>query len=189
MKFRLTYRGILKPKNSSTVLDKQLLRRHFHEQLKALWRQQPLNEAKDLLDPEKMGKKDKVCLLKNVGPFQFAPLVSSVLGWNAIASIEILFLRPIQPGTILGHGGDLDNRIKTLMDCLRIPTATELPKDDSPKAEENPFYVLLEDDALLTGFAVVSDRLLTPARLNEVELVIYVHAETTRRSMKNSMLG
>lgn len=190
MQFRLTYRGKLKARGSSNIVDKQELRRHFHKQLKVLWDQSPLNEAKQYIDPVNIGKPDEICLLKNVGQFCFAPIISSVYGWNTIAELEILFLRPSPPGALLNHGGDLDNRIKTLMDCLRVPAPTELPSNDVPGADELPFFVLLEDDALVTAFSVISDRLLTTGiQVNEVELVIYVKIGTTRRSWGNSVIA
>jgi hypothetical protein len=109
LQFRLVYRGPLKPRNSSTIRDKQDMRQQFHEQLKLLWNQFPLKEAHDLIDPKKMGKPNDVNLLKDIGFFRFAPLVSSVYGWNTIAELNILVLRPSAPGLLGDTGGDIDN--------------------------------------------------------------------------------
>lgn len=188
LQFRLTYRGKLKGRNSSSVVDKQELRRHFHKQLKVLWAQSPLNEATKQIDPNAIGNPHEVCLLRNVGQFTFAPIVSSVFGWNTVAELDILFLRPSPAGALLGHGGDRDNRIKTLMDCLRMPAVNEFPPNDKPSEDETPFFVLLEDDALVTAFSVTSDQLLMPTGVNEVELVIYVKVGATRQSNANSIL-
>lgn len=187
MQFRLTYRGRLKGWGSSTVEDKQAIRRQFHTQLKKLWQQSPLNEVISLLDPAKMGVEHHINLLANVGDFQFAPLVSDVHGWNTIAHLEILFMRPSQPGNLINHGGDLDNRLKALFDALRMPaTLDELPKGDTPQADETPFYVLLKDDALVTSFNVITDRLLTPSEnATDVELIILATIGVTRTSTKN----
>ena len=87
---------------------------------------------------------------------------------------------------LIRHGGDIDNRVKTLFDALRMPSLDELPKRDVPKRGEEPFYVLLEDDALVTGFSVITDRLLIPtASEGQVELIIHVKVSTTRSSMDN----
>ena len=188
MQFRLTYRGRLKGRNSSSVNDKQELRRHFHQQLKVLWGQSPLKDAQNQIDPKFIGNPNEVCLLKSVGQFRFAPIVSSVYGWNTVAELDILFMRPSPAGALLGHGGDLDNRIKTLMDCLRMPSANEFPPNDRPNADESPFFVLLEDDALVTAFSVTSDQLLVPTEVNDVELIIHVKVGTTRQSNANSIL-
>jgi hypothetical protein len=66
------------------------------------------------------------------------------------------------PGSVIS-AGDLDNRIKTLIDCLKIPRSkNELPADVSPLADEDPFFVLLEDDNQVTGLKVETDMLLDP---------------------------
>jgi hypothetical protein len=186
LQFRLTYRGKLKVGNSSTREDKQSIRRNFHSQLKCLWGQSPLNEFGFLTDPETIGSDKHVNILSNVGSFQFAPLVSDAHGWNTVANIEILFMRPSEPGNLINHGGDLDNRLKTLFDAMRLPKLEELPDQDAPNSDETPFYVLLKDDALVTSFSVVTDRLLTPTESpNDVELTIYVKMSVTRSSFKN----
>jgi hypothetical protein len=71
------------------------------------------------------------------------------------------------------QGGDVDNRIKTLFDALRIPTLDE-QKKNAPK--EDPTYCLLESDTLISGFHVDTGRLLMPETIkpNEVHLVIEV---------------
>ena len=190
MEFRLTYRGPLRSRARAVAADKQALRRYFHSQLRQLWTQSPLNEMPKLIDPALMDVPAEVTLLKNVGAFQFAPLISATYGWNTVADLEILFLRPSPPGALIRHGGDLDNRIKTLMDSLRMPCVNELPMGDLPGTDEKPFFVLMSDDALATSFSVVTDRLLTPAHNDDVELVILVKVGTTRTSWTNiSIIG
>ena len=51
--------------------------------------------------------------------------------------------------------------LKTLFDALRIASPQELGKE-TPKSEQNPFYILLQDDSLITRVAVTSDMLLEP---------------------------
>jgi hypothetical protein len=74
--------------------------------------------------------------------------------------LDILFLRPSPPGAIIGTGGDIDNRLKTLFDGLRRP----LQKNEvsgSP-IDEEPFHCLLADDSLISKFSVTTDQLLQP---------------------------
>jgi hypothetical protein len=93
-------------------------------------------------------------------------------------SLQILFLRRGHPGDLIASGGDIDNRIKVLLDGLTLPDVTSdldgLPID----ADENPFFCLLEDDKLITSISVTTDRLLTPLKGNEkihdVSLIIHV---------------
>ncbi len=179
MEFRLTYRGRL-PANGS-VVEKQAIRRVFHGQLAELWRREPLRSLADpkgnnVLSP--VPAPGQISLIFPLGPFQFTPLVTQRL--NLICRLNILFLRPQDPGILIGHGGDLDNRLKTLLDALRIPQdPPEIPKGDQPRASETPFFCLLEDDALIADLSVTTDRLLEPSDPQDVSLVIHVWMRAT----------
>jgi len=183
MEFRLTYSGKLKSKSSTKAKVTQELRRAFHPQLKVLWDQVPLSDVKNYVKPGQPESRDDGLLVTQIGEFHFASLVSD--RWSMIAEIDILFLRPSPPGALVGHGGDLDNRIKTLMDGLRVPSQSEIPKGDKPGEGELPFFCLLQDDALVTSLAVRTDRLLQLRSESEVELVIHVNAKPTRRVWGN----
>ena len=101
------------------------------------------------------------------------PLVQERIG--IVCSLNILFLRHEPKGGII-QSGDLDNRIKTLFDALRIPKEKEVPDDAQPSEQPNPFFCLLSDDRLITDFRVTADRLLIPT-VNpraDVHLVIEV---------------
>jgi len=64
--------------------------------------------------------------------------------------------------------GDIDGRVKTLLDGLRMPQQPiEIPKGERPSADEDPFYVLLEDDSLIYELNVQTDRLYTPLAAKE----------------------
>ena len=91
--------------------------------------------------------------------FNFVPLVTQEL--DLTCSIDILFLRPDKPGHVV-WGGDIDNRLKTLLDAMRIPEAGEDYTNRTPEANEAPFYCLLEDDRLITRVSVETDTLLEP---------------------------
>jgi len=45
-----------------------------------------------------------------------------------------------------------------------------------PQADENPFYCLLQDDALITGFSVATDRLLDCQ--GDREALVLIRVET-----------
>lgn len=98
-------------------------------------------------------------------------------------------LRPEEPGNLITAGGDIDNRLKTLLDALRYPkNANEIPVDVLPDVDENPFHCLLEDDNLITGLSVTTDRLLQPAGPNAVELLIAVQINPTVMTHGNGFL-
>ena len=178
MEFRLTYEGPLKAatRDNSRMRDKHVIRKEFHKQLAELWRvQRPLT---DIGYPS---------FLKSFsgryarGGFNFLPLINKP--FNLVCSLDILFLRRESPGELIKHGGDLDNRLKTLFDALRIPEINDELTDFSPSQEEDPFFCLLEDDALITNFQVTTDRLLTPLKSeqhpNEVFLAIKINTKLT----------
>lgn len=60
-------------------------------------------------------------------------------------------------------------------------------------ADENPFFVLLEDDSLITKVSVTTDRLLTPQadgeHINDVHLIIGVRVIVVKVSHHLSNLG
>ncbi|MDB5472820.1 MAG: hypothetical protein JWP99_123 [Devosia sp.] len=79
------------------------------------------------------------------------------------------------------QSGDIDNRLKTLFDALRMPDSKEeLGGYDKPGEDEAPFYCLMTDDKLITKIAVETDRLLEPTAAdrenndNDSRLVITV---------------
>lgn len=169
MEFRLTHSGPLRANGSPK--EKQKIRRELRPQIEALWRQDPLNYA-ELKSARGLGT-------RVVGDFTFAPLVSNAL--SLVCRVNILFLRRSEPGVLTGHGGDIDNRLKTLFDALSIPQANSIPKGDKPKPSETPFFdCLLEDDQLITEIDVTTDRLNTPGSKDDVLLILHVRTRPTR---------
>jgi hypothetical protein len=97
--------------------------------------------------------------------FRFAPLVNKWTGLGV--GLNILILRRSEPFAIFGASGDLDGRVKTLIDALRMPQQCSEVNGQSPSDDEDPFYCLLEDDHMIYEFAVDSGRLLIPVEPNE----------------------
>jgi len=170
MEFRLHYRGGLRANGNAA--EKQELRRHFHRQLKRLWDQPPLVDYKIQFASDAAVAAAGLAR-RQVGRFRCMPLVSAAV--NLTAELDVLFLRPQRPGAIIGSAGDIDNRLKTLLDGLRVPLPGEIAPDDAPTEGEDPLYCLLEDDVLVTRLAVTTDQLLdSPDRPGEALLVIHV---------------
>lgn len=204
MKFRLTYAGPLKasqrdalPHQRNPVAPhKHAIRRVFHRQLKILWSSNAfLNNCR--IDPPMLSmygpNKVRPSYLgdPNIHPkeiplvqyiagqynrlgYQFVPLVCEE--WKLLCSLEILFLRRDIPGSVI-HAGDIDNRIKTLIDALRMPqNQKEIPDDQTvPDSDEQPFFCLLEDDKQVAHLAVETDTLLSDAKdASEAHLTITV---------------
>ena len=177
MRFILHYRGKLK--SAAPPAEKQALRRHFHEQLRKLWSEAPLSAFQRFLAPSATA----LSAITEANGFQFAHLVCERLG--TVAELEILLLWPQAPGAIESAGGDVDNRLKTLFDALRAPReATALPPGEAPGNDETPFFVLLEDDRLITRVTVETAQLLEPSTdPAEVELWLRVRLRQVRVMM------
>lgn len=173
MQFTLTYRGSLK--SNARPKEKHVLRQHFHRQLKLLWAAYPLSEYGDWLQP--LDEKNEISVLRHVHGFTFAPLVCRKM--RAVAELDIKLLWPHASGSIITNGGDIDNRLKTLFDALKLPSEpTALPSGTLPEEDEAPFFCLLEDDSLIARVNVDADRLLEKTNTpSEVALFIRV---TTR---------
>ena len=153
-----------------------------------LWEQKPLDDYQRWLkgvDDNPSGSR----FLRQVGPFTFVPLVNEKV--DLIAELDIALLRPEAPGSILTQGGDIDNRLKTLFDALRMfQQESELRKEDSPKKDEELFYCLLEDDNLIERVCVETGRLLEPVSGQlDVLLIVEVTTKVTRATLDNLGLG
>jgi hypothetical protein len=124
--------------------------------------------------------------------FNFLPLVAEK--FSLLCSLDILFLRRDIPGSALS-AGDIDNRIKTVIDALRPPKAPNefIGRDMQPiipNSDQNPFYVLLEDDKQVSHFSVETDTLLDPiaegdADASKVKLIITVELRPLDVSLFN----
>jgi hypothetical protein len=184
MEFRLTYEGLLLGSSTSSprAKHKHEIRRVLHKQLRQFWQIHPyLKEA--WLSRRRLGRvTPEVKLVDHLAQqyamfgYNFVPLVIPSL--DLICAIDILFLRPSVPGQVM-QSGDLDNRLKTLFDALRMPAnKDELGGYDQPADDERPFFCLLADDKLISHVSVETDTLLQPtspdAKQNDARLVIAV---------------
>jgi hypothetical protein len=193
MEFRLTYDGILLGDRTDKSAQKRSLHKHdlrknFHKQLQALWRKHPtLAEHAALMRRTTDGPMQ---IYPRDG-FNWLPLVTNANG--LICMLDILMLREGAPGRVVT---DIDNRLKTLFDALRmasggIELGSGTPEGQrTPEVDQDPFYVLLEDDHLITHVAVTTDMLLEPVNdtppENAVRLVINVTVRPYRSTMDNA---
>jgi hypothetical protein len=167
MEFHLTYFGQLL--GEAGPKHKHEIRRTFHPQLKRLWEVSPylkslreplMKETLTINRPPDVTRLEALPRRFQCGPFGLVPLVTRDL--KIACSLEILFLRPDYPGGMI-RSGDIDNRLKTLFDALRIPGPdTNELGGCTPEEGESPLYCLLEDDSLITEMAVKTDVLLEP---------------------------
>jgi hypothetical protein len=121
----------------------------------------------------------------------FLPLVRNTFALHC--GLKVLFLRQEQSGKIY-QGGDLDGRIKTLVDALAMPQHQE-QANGHPQSitKTDPMYCVMEDDSLISGFNFESERLLAAGNMvpiDFVKLTIEVDVRVRRPKMYNqSFLG
>ncbi len=216
MKFTLTYDGELPStgNHSKKIETKWEIRKHFHPQLEELWQVHPalrqlqkhgsvmakgrhvyvmmeshheyeagvppaLDYARPLADDQ-----IDLCALISRGAREFQPLVRK--SFALTCGLKILFLRRGPAGKVY-QGGDLDNRIKTLLDALAIPPHREHVLNDPTITD--PILCLVEDDSLITGLSVETERLLSRPNTpeSEVRLIIEVDVRVSDSRLYNTM--
>lgn len=186
MEFHLIYAGdLLKAAgNASTrAWEKHAIRRYLHDQMKRLWETHPALRYygdKTVEEPGMAPQQflDVLAHTHEQSGIGFIPLITGPNG--LVCSLDILFLRPGQPGSILESAGDIDNRIKVLIDALRVPhSESEMPKKPGDDPDPNPVYCLLEDDKLITTLRVKTDRLLFSKGDNPLEVCLVIRVKTS----------
>jgi hypothetical protein len=218
MKFNLTYEGQLPSSgNKAKIEDVWRIRKEFHPQLVDLWASHPALKAVEdnrhfpktggatlaqthhdhpgpivpvarerLTSPPRSDILDLCEDIKKHGKL-FRPLVRNSYALHC--GLKILFLRKEPPGKVY-QGGDVDGRMKTLLDALSMAQHVEQVLNDS--AAPARLYCLLEDDSLISGLSVESERLLGAADLpgDYAKLVIEVDVRVKQTTIYNqSFLG
>ncbi len=166
MEFHLLYEGPLRSEGGSNLgrqgraEDKHRLRKYFHPQLRELWRLDPnlRSQGNDFLG--RLGKRGGGFQYFRIAPTESSPSVKKYIDWIAddyqrlggrfvplvsevgglTCSLDILFLRRDNPGSMVINGGDIDNRIKVLLDGLRLPNTVPELGGMPITEDENPFF-------------------------------------------------
>lgn len=183
MRFTLTYDGLL-PGSKRTPNSQQTIREALHPQLAELWKHEPLRDRLDLLKPE--GATEISVLLQRSGQY-FAALVHDNL--HLTAELDVLLLRPESAAGPIVRG-DIDNRLKTLLDALAAPAhAQQVSSEARATSASAPLHTLLQDDRLITKVTVETDRLLEPAPADWNRVVMRVTVKARRLIYGNMDLG
>lgn len=203
MQFRLLYTGLLPSDGDAAT--KHRIRKYFHPQLKRLWSNHsnlvqyaemqgslatipPDGEDHPALANAELALKGYEHLARNWNEygFNFLPLVQK--DYCLACSLDILFLRKGGPGRLVTNG-DLDGRIKTLFDALQKPQQSSECGGAKPEEDENPLFVLFQNDKLISEIKVTTDELLDyggPFLPNQAaHLVINVQLTPTRHGPPN----
>lgn len=102
---------------------------------------------------------EHLAYLHTINGHRFVPLVCEQ--FKLLCELDVLLLRRDKPGGIF-QARDIDNRLKTLFDALRVPKLNNELADIELKDDEDPLFVLLQDDCLITNVRVETDELLDP---------------------------
>lgn len=178
---------------------KTALRHDFHKQLALLWRIHPYLKTQDpatfALQPARAQRSAEVsppvhyesnlwyrCPL---GGIEYVPIVSYGHRMHCHLAIRLHSRRVI--GGIIHAGADLDNRLKVIIDALRMPDPGQ---DAQPEARQEAsdgecddgqpiVYCLMENDDLVTKLSIETFQLLSDdpktAEPEYVEVDIDVH--------------
>jgi Holliday junction resolvase RusA-like endonuclease len=164
MQFRLHYRGPLHA--NADAARKHAIRKVFHPQLATLWDSPALSIIREKEWTMPGGYE---LWLRIRGKSRFIPLVRASSG--NVVELHITWLRPGPLGSLVNGSGDIDNRLKTLFDAMRVPNVELQNGEDSLQ----PTYCLLDDDALITDVRITTDRLLeVEVHEMHVEMIIAV---------------
>lgn len=202
VEFRLIYAGPLPASGgaggNTRPEAKHAIRRAFHPQLRQLWRSEHnLDEwARRNITSEaiqELIKEDRWNSMTNAdiaregircmseqwerAGYKLVPLVIKEMFLRC--SIDILFLRSEEPRHIM-RSGDLDGKVKTIFDGLRIPDNLAEAGGVGPQEDETPFFCLLSDDKLISSVSVTTDRLLVLPQEREVhpnDAFVVVHVK------------
>lgn len=137
MDVTLIYRGPLPAKRKGVGPAKARIRNHFHPQIAA--------QFGERIQPDKQHE-----WVVNVSDSEFIALASKK--FHTAARLDVVLYSPA-----LGRPfGDLDNRLKTLVDGLTVPNGSQ---QLAPHVDDNirgPLFCLMEDDSLLENLAVTT---------------------------------
>jgi hypothetical protein len=201
VEFVLRYAGPVAGKKSNALPNKHAVRAAISPQLATLCERDPFfGDARipDLLtgrlgkdglafnhDPGHINNNKLFCRVPIEG-YEFVPLVHQQ-NYTA-CELDVIWLRGERAGD-RPKGGDLDNRLKTLFDGLRMPhNASEL-HDKGDKKKPERIYSLMDDDSRITRINVSTFQLLDPGALGakgtHVELLIRVNVFVTKHTWGN----
>lgn len=176
MEFCLFYQGKLKSRDGAA--GKHEIRASLDRQLRSISHSQTFSHS---FKPDWEGKrssKEQPMFVERMGK-RFWFLISENLATKVNLSLTILV--PHETARIVHNGGDIDNRIKTLFDALRVPAAdSEVPSNDQFDYSDSGMYCLLEDDKLIDRISIRSYQDHGPAEPDHVRCVIEVETKITR---------
>jgi hypothetical protein len=188
VEFVLRYKGPL-TSGEHAAKDKLRVRDYLHPQLEQLCvvggffqdAGRPDLTLNTVVGGSKLGKTHFACEFSRVpmGGMEFVPLINR--SWGLVCQIDITWLRREAPGRII-ESGDIDGRLKILLDGMRMPHRESEMYGRKPREEGERCYCLLEDDVLISKLSVATAQLLAPLesgdKKNDFELIVGVTVQS-----------
>lgn len=174
MEFCLHYCGRLKSNDNAS--GKHAIRISLHDQVKSLCNSPPFSVV---FEADHNGTRDngKPMFLEH-GNKRYWFLISEHLA--TVVDMKITLLVPSKGGKLIQNGGDIDNRIKTLFDALRIPSvASEIPSSDSFNYNNGGMYCLLQDDKLINRVSIQIYQDHAPPNNDSVRCLMEIQTKIT----------
>lgn len=190
MEIDLTYDGLLPASGNGKPSDEKLknlwaMRREFQAQLRHLYDENPVLRGEGGAEARAFSRIVRAPIEKE-GRIYWA-LVSNRAKLKCSLEIGVLLNEDLP--SVIRQSGDLDNRVKSIIDSLRLPGKYQEIQKYGPSAEEQPFICLMEDDALVSGLNLTAGRLLkpnTPAQWAKVS--VHVKVKIAEKTFENSAL-
>jgi len=181
MEFCLFYEGKLKSRDNAH--GKHQIRQYLHGQMRSLCNSVRFQDSFRQDESGITGIHGKNMFVEH-GDKKFWFLISEHA--CAVVDLSITLLVPHDVGKIVQNGGDLDNRIKTLFDALRVPAVqSEIPSSDTFQYGTEGMYCLLQDDKLIDRIAIKSYKDHSSVAEDHVRCIIEVSTKITQASMYN----
>lgn len=162
MDFTLRYEGPLPASgNKGRIRDGRLeklwqMRRSFESQMAKLYERQQILTGDG--GPEFRAAANAARQPIKAMGFEFVALVRPSMKLSCTLDIRLSVNHDVP--SVLETNGDLDNRVKSIIDTLTVPRNAEEIRAFGPAPEEQPFACLMENDALVTAFSVECGRYL-----------------------------
>lgn len=194
MEFKLTYEGPLPSGSKARKEDKHHIREQLHPQLAKLWELPPLSFCKSYKckngidyrryseepDPTQFDFGSLPLVTSDVSGFEFVSIVHKSLALVAELDVSVLIPPPEMESTAHIISRDIDNKLKTLFDGLRIPRELqEIPNGWKPGSSMIPMHCLLEDDSYISRVSVSTGVCLKP--INEGDVFVIIGVKVTGR--------
>lgn len=107
------------------------------------------------------------------GGNQYIPFFSRFAGQFPALALDITLFSTMSPQRVLSNAGDIDNRVKRLIDGMRLPSESEAAREQW-HPPNGPCWVAMEDDGFITQLSVKQERLLGDARSDTVTAVVRI---------------